>query len=221
MSSSPTYTIVDQFDEGEFPDVPKAPAALLAALNTVPDPGKPRGLRHGLVGILAIAACAVIAGARSFAAIAEWAAAASPAVLAKLGVTGEVRCESTFRRTINKIDANGLDLILGAWTALRAVNPKEIGVIAVDGKSLRGSATVGVGVGTCSPRSHIPAEWSSNNSTSMSRRTRSPFSQHSWTTSNCLECSSRQTLCIARKTTRNTLSTCRTTRRALPAHRHR
>jgi hypothetical protein len=143
MSSSPTYTIVDQFDEGEFPDVPKAPAALLAALNTVPDPRKPRGLRHGLAGILAIAACAVIAGARSFVAIAEWAAAASPAVLAKVGVTGEVPCESTFRRTIKKIDANGLDLILGAWTALRAVNPKEIRVIAVDGKSLRGSATVG------------------------------------------------------------------------------
>jgi hypothetical protein len=46
MSSSPTYTVVDQFDEDEFPDIPKAPAALLAALNTVPDPRKPRGLRH-------------------------------------------------------------------------------------------------------------------------------------------------------------------------------
>src|SRR5664279_418195 len=55
MSSSPTYTVVDQFDEDEFPDIPKAPAALLAALNTVPDPRKPRGVRHTLPGILAIA----------------------------------------------------------------------------------------------------------------------------------------------------------------------
>src|SRR5664280_2750625 len=117
MSSSPSYTIVDQFDEGEFPDVPKAPAALLAALNTVPDPGKPRGLRHGLVGILAIAACAVIAGARSFVAIAEWAAAASPAVLAKLGVTGEVPCESTSRRTINRIEPT-------VWTSSSAPGPR-------------------------------------------------------------------------------------------------
>src|SRR5664279_1956819 len=116
MSSSPTYTVVDQFDEDEFPDIPKAPAALLAALNTVPDPRKPRGLRHSLPGILAIAACAVIAGARSFVAIAEWAAAATPAALAKLGVTGEVPSESTIRRTINQIDANGLDLVIGAWT---------------------------------------------------------------------------------------------------------
>ena len=90
MSSSPTYTLVDQFDEDEFPDIPEAPAALLATLRTVPDPRKPRGVRHTLPGILAIAACAVIAGARSFVAIAEWAAAATPAGLAKLGVTGEV-----------------------------------------------------------------------------------------------------------------------------------
>jgi predicted transposase YbfD/YdcC len=143
MSSSPTYTVVDQFDEDEFPDVPKASAVLLATLNTVPDPRKSRGLRHGLSAILAIAACAVVAGANSFVAIAEWAAAASPAALAKLGVTGEVPCESTIRRTINKVDANGLDRILGAWTAQQASNPKDLLVIAVDGKSLRGSATAG------------------------------------------------------------------------------
>src|SRR5664279_6583684 len=143
MSSSPTYTIVDQFDEGEFPRRSESAGGLAGRAEHGARSRQPRGLRHGLVGILAIAACAVIAGARSFVAIAEWAAAASPAVLAKLGVTGEVPCESTSRRTINKIDANGLDLILGAWTALRAVNPKNFRVIAVDGKSLRGSATAG------------------------------------------------------------------------------
>ena len=143
MSSSPTLTIVDQFDEDEFPDIPQAPAALLATLKTVPDPRKPRGLRHGLPGILAIAVCAVIAGARSFVAIAEWATANTPAALAKLGVTGEFPSESTIRRTINKIDANGLDVIIGSWTALRATTSQVFRVIAVDGKSIRGSATAG------------------------------------------------------------------------------
>jgi predicted transposase YbfD/YdcC len=143
VPSSPTYTVVDQFDEDEILDVPKAPTALLAALKAVPDPRKPRGLRHQLPGILAIAACAVMAGARSFVAIAEWAAAATPAELTTLGVTGEPPCESTIRRTINKVDANGLDLILGAWTALRASKSEKFRVIAVDGKSLRGSATAG------------------------------------------------------------------------------
>src|SRR5664279_1911821 len=129
MSSWPTYTVVDHFDEDEFPDVLKASAVSLATLNTVSQtPRKPRGLRHELPAILAIA---------------EWAAAAAPAALVKLGVTGEVPCESTFRRTINKIDANGLDRILGAWTAQRASKPTDFLVIAVDGKSLRGSATTG------------------------------------------------------------------------------
>jgi len=145
VPSSPTYTVVDHFDENEFPDIPAAPAALLAALKAVPDPRKPRGLRHQLPGILAIAACAVMAGARSFVAIAEWSAAATPAELTRLGITGEPPCESTIRRTISKVDANGLDLILGAWTAQRAGMPEELRVIAVDGKSLRGSATAGDG----------------------------------------------------------------------------
>src|SRR5664279_4444527 len=140
MSSSLTHTVVDPFDEDEFPDVLKAPAALLAALQQVPDPRKRRGLRHGLPVILSIA---VFAGARSFVAIAEWAAQASPAAVAKLGVTGEVPSESTIRRTINKIDANGLDVVVGAWAALRATTSEKFRVIAVDGKSLRGSATAG------------------------------------------------------------------------------
>ena len=89
-------------DEDEFPDVPAAPAALLAALKSVPDPRKRRGLRHEMSAILAIAVCAVIAGARSFVAIAEWTAVATPNALATLGVTGVVPCESTIRRTINK-----------------------------------------------------------------------------------------------------------------------
>jgi predicted transposase YbfD/YdcC len=143
MSSSPRYTVVDQFDQDEFPDIPKASAVLLATLNTVPDPRKPRGLRHALSAILAIASCAVVAGATSFVAIAEWAAAATPAELATLGVTGEMPCESTIRRTINRIDANGLDRILGHWTAQQASKPKDLLVIAVDGKSLRGSGTAG------------------------------------------------------------------------------
>ena len=141
---------------------------MLAALNTVSDHRKPRGLRHSLPGILAIAACAVIiAGARSFLAIAEWAAAATPAGLAKLGVTGEVPSESTFRRTINQVDANGLDLVIGAWTALRAGTPKDIlGHRGRRANHCAARSPPGVGADTCSPRSRISADSSSDNSTS-------------------------------------------------------
>jgi len=49
---------------------------LLAYLAGVLDPRAARGHRHPLVAILAMAAAAVLAGARSLAAIAEWAAEA-------------------------------------------------------------------------------------------------------------------------------------------------
>jgi len=52
--------------------------------------------------ILGLAACAVLAGARSFTAIAEWAADAEQATLDGLGVTGPVPCESTFRRVLRR-----------------------------------------------------------------------------------------------------------------------
>ena len=50
---------------------------LLADLATVPDPRAKRGRRHPLVAILAMAAAAVLTGARSVTAIAEWAAEAT------------------------------------------------------------------------------------------------------------------------------------------------
>ena len=47
---------------------------LLAYLATVHDPRRASGRRHPLVAILAMAAAAVLTGARSMTAIAEWAA---------------------------------------------------------------------------------------------------------------------------------------------------
>jgi predicted transposase YbfD/YdcC len=93
-----------------------------------------------LAGILALAACAVVAGARSFVAIAEWAAGAAPTALARLGVSGEAPSESTIRRTLSRVDGNGLDDIIGTWAALRTANPQDMPLIALDGKAVRGSA---------------------------------------------------------------------------------
>jgi len=110
MPSSPMLTVVDQFDEDEFPDVPPAPAALLAALRSVPDPRSARGIRHALGSILAVAACAVVTGAKSFVAIAEWAASVPPVLLTQVGVGGDPPSESTIRRTCNNSTPT-------AWTA--------------------------------------------------------------------------------------------------------
>ncbi|MCK9903275.1 transposase family protein [Frankia sp. Cpl3] len=53
----------------------------------VRDPRKRRGTRHRLPVLLILATCPVLAGARSFTAVAEWAADAGEAVWPALGVT--------------------------------------------------------------------------------------------------------------------------------------
>jgi predicted transposase YbfD/YdcC len=119
-------------------------ARLLPVLAGVPDPRARRGIRHRLAVILGLAVCAVLAGARSFTAIAEWAADADQGTRDALGVTGVVPCESTFRRTLQNLDADALDDAAGAWAQQRtAPAPGVRRVIAVDGKTLRGSATAG------------------------------------------------------------------------------
>ena len=46
---------------------------LIEVLKSIPDPRKKRGKRHRIISIMAIAICAVLCGARSYTAIAEWA----------------------------------------------------------------------------------------------------------------------------------------------------
>jgi len=117
---------------------------LLGVLARVADPRRRRGVRHRLAVILGLALCAVVAGERSFTAIAEWAADADGQTLRVLGVTGRVPSESTFRRILQRLDADAFDDLAGAWAQQAAMpGPKERRVIAVDGKTLRGSASGG------------------------------------------------------------------------------
>jgi predicted transposase YbfD/YdcC len=127
-------------------DVP----GLLERLAMVGDPRARRGLRHPLVSVLAVAAAAVLAGARSVTAIGEWVADQPQPVLAALGVRRDPLTgirhgpdEATFRRVLGRIDADRLDAAVGAWLADRLHRPgrRQRHVLAVDGKSLRGSAT--------------------------------------------------------------------------------
>src|SRR5215471_21177881 len=139
LSSSLTAPVI-----GHLADLAKGaagePPGLLAALGRVADPRHRRGVRHRLAVIFGLAVCAVLAGARSFTAIAEWAADADEQTLARLGVTGVVPSESTFRRTLQRLDAGAFDDQAGRWAQSRtAPGPGGRRVIAVDGKTLRGS----------------------------------------------------------------------------------
>jgi predicted transposase YbfD/YdcC len=117
----------------------------------LPDPRDRRGRRHTLASVLAVSAAAVAAGARSVAAIAEWATDAPWPILAALGLRGDPltrRCqvpgEATIRRVLARVDGDALDAAVGAWLADRLrPPPRPRRVLAVDGKRLRGSARSG------------------------------------------------------------------------------
>ena len=83
---------------------------MLAALGSVPDPRHRRGVRHPITGILVIAICAVASGARSFTAMAEWAADTAAVLLAQIGVS--TPDPSSIRRTLNRMDAEAFDQAL-------------------------------------------------------------------------------------------------------------
>src|SRR5215471_3847290 len=102
LSSSPAVPFLGQLAALAEDVVDDAPR-LLALLAKVTDPRYRRGIRYRLVVILGLAVCAVLAGARSFTAIAGWAADADEETLAGLGVTGTVPSESTFQRTLQRL----------------------------------------------------------------------------------------------------------------------
>src|SRR3954468_24854148 len=139
---------------GLLPTSPAAPGSLSAvesirlvqALRTVPDPRRRRGRRHGLQSVLLLALQAVMAGASSWVAIAQWAATAPQA----LGVCGASPSAATFRRVLAAVDIAGVEAALTTWVTgrqarARAQQPagttagQARTVLAVDGKTLRGA----------------------------------------------------------------------------------
>jgi len=147
VPSSPTVLAAGQLNalaRGGLMTAGAVPAGLLDALAQVPDPRDPRGVRYDLVPVLAVAVCATLAGARSFAAIAEWAADAGPELRAGLGLPGAVPDLVTIWRVLTAVDPAALDRVLGSWVMARVAARRAPGrrpVLAVDGKTLRGART--------------------------------------------------------------------------------
>jgi hypothetical protein len=128
--------------------VEQAALSLLGALAQVPDPRSARGVRHGVLAVLLLSACAVLAGARSFVAIAEYAHDAGHAVLGLLGIGVVAPHQSTIRRLLQQLDPVAVDAALSSWAcaqlAARADEPgvpkrERRRVWALDGKTVRGA----------------------------------------------------------------------------------
>ncbi|MCN9243979.1 ISAs1 family transposase [Streptomyces sp. RY43-2] len=108
-------------------------------LRTLADPQCRRGRRHPFVAVMLVACSAVLTGAKSFAAIGQWAGQAPQDTLARLGgrttTAFAVRIapsSATIRRVVQRTCPGGLADLLGC-------DPAGADTLAVDGKSVRGS----------------------------------------------------------------------------------
>ena len=81
-------------------------------------------MRYDLIPVLAVAVCATLARARSFA---EWAGDAGPELRAGLGLPGAVPDLVTIWRVLTAVDPAALDRALGMWITARAAALRAVG----------------------------------------------------------------------------------------------
>ncbi len=104
------------------------------------DPRKRRGQRYRLESLLALAAAAVLSGARGYLEIGEWIKAQSDAVLKHFKVgkrRGKVQRPSVscMRNALLNTDPDEFDAAMYAWCA--SIDGTDDDAIAIDGKTLR------------------------------------------------------------------------------------
>ena len=113
---------------------PAPPGTLAAALGAVPDPRRPNGWRPDcpplpLVGLLQLAVAAMLCGARSLYAVAQWGRERvedDPAALVPLGLPpGRSPCVATLHRVFKALDVAAFERALGRWLAASGVAPDD------------------------------------------------------------------------------------------------
>jgi len=113
---------------------------LMDVLATIPDPRKLRGRRHPLPAILALAVVAILAGHSSLEAIAQFGRDHGPALAHALGFRrGKTPAKGTLSKLFRRLDIAAVEAALCRWLLDRQHDGWE--AIAIDGKTLRGSAS--------------------------------------------------------------------------------
>jgi predicted transposase YbfD/YdcC len=117
---------------------------LLSYLQQVKDGRKRRGIRYSLEIILVLFILAKFCGENRISGIADWAQQRSPYLMETLGLRlkrKQLPHHSTYRRILSdEIDAEELDTLISAYLAQLPRNGQDV-VIAIDGKTVRGTIT--------------------------------------------------------------------------------
>lgn len=115
--------------------------SLFERFNTMTDPRAVRGRRYPLGCLLTLAACAVLAGAQGYEAIADFASHLTQPQRRALRCrkrrngTYDAPCATTFWELLNKIDSDELDQVI--CIMLRELQGDRPEAIAIDGKTVR------------------------------------------------------------------------------------
>lgn len=116
------------------------PVTLAEALKAVPEFRRQHLREHELVAVLQIAVAAMLCGAKSQYAVAQWAKERledAPELLEALGCKpGKCPSHPTIHRVFKGLEVGAFERVLGEWLAQTGVSPDE--PLAVDGKTLRG-----------------------------------------------------------------------------------
>lgn len=124
------------------------PRPLIDVFAAIPDFRKPRGKRHPLNAIFALACCAMLCGYRSYSAMAEWGRNYGARLAQALGFTHDTPCAATLHTIFRHVNRAEVEAHLGAWAdsvvgSLPATPELPEVAMALDGKTLRGSKKQG------------------------------------------------------------------------------
>lgn len=110
---------------------------LIEHLSAVPDPRIARTQRHEFLDISAIALCAVIGGTDHWTEVVEFGQARQQWFAGFLKLPNGIPSHHTFARVFRRINTEALEQTCHQW--LRSLAGQVQGVVAIDGKSVRGA----------------------------------------------------------------------------------
>jgi predicted transposase YbfD/YdcC len=126
------------------------------------DPRVERTRKHPLINILFIAVCGVLSGANSFAGIQEFGCDRRQWFARYLDLTNGIPSDDTFARVLARLDPAAFEKCLLSWIqAVQEISAHRL--IAIDGKTLRGSYDRGDGKAAI----HMVSAWAAENKLSL------------------------------------------------------
>jgi predicted transposase YbfD/YdcC len=128
----------------------------------LPDPRIERTRKHPLINIVFITVCGVLSGANSIAGIHEFALDRRHWLARYIDLSSGIPSEDTFGRVLARLDPAAFEKCLSRWI-MEVMTLAENQVVAIDGKTLRGSADVEAGRAAI----HMVSAWSTKNKLSL------------------------------------------------------